>query len=368
MIPLVDLKAQYAALAEDIDVAIKKVLRKTDFILGEDVSEFEKEFGDFVGASYAVGVASGTDALYLALLAAGVKPADEVITAANTFIATALAISYAGARPVFVDVDEKTRTMQSWGVEKAISGRTKAIIPVHLYGQPADMDPILSLAAKNGIIVVEDACQSHGSLYKGKATGTLGTMGCFSFYPGKNLGAYGDGGLITTNDPDLAGRLRILRNYGQQVKYHHLYKGFNSRLDTMQAAILRVKLKRLKQWNEDRAKRAMLYNSMLAGLDVVLPHQAEYGTHVYHLYVIRARNRDELLAFLGTQGISAGIHYPIPLHLQEAFADLGYKTGDFPVTELLAREIISLPIYPELSEDHVREVVGRIREFYCIVD
>ena len=364
MIPFVDLKTQYREISREIESAIRDVMEKTDFILGEDVDLFEKEFSEFIGTRYSVGVASGTDALHLALRAAGVKDGDEVITAANTFIATVLSIAYAGAKPVLVDVDETTYNLDVNQTEKKITKNTKAIIPVHLYGQPADMDFLLEIAKRHGVAVIEDACQSHGALYKGRPTGSLGDMGCFSFYPGKNLGAYGDGGLVATNDPEFADKLRMLRNYGQRKKYHHTMKGFNSRLDTMQAAILRVKLKRLKGWNERRGKLARIYGSLLKDLNIVLPYKADYGTHVYHLYVIRAFQRDELQQYLSSRGISTGIHYPVPIHLQEAFRDMGHKTGDFPVTEQCAKEILSLPMSPEMEESQVHEIAERIKEFY----
>lgn len=365
MISFVDLKIQYAALSQEINSAIQNVMDRSDFILGEDVEEFEKEFGGFIGSKYNIGVASGTDALHLAMLVAGVKAGDEVITVANTFISTALAISYTGARPVLVDIDDRTFNMNVNQIEKAITKKTKAIIPVHLYGQPADMDAVMEIAKKKKLAVIEDACQSHGAIYKGKTTGTIGDIGCFSFYPGKNLGAYGDGGLIATNNPDIADKAELLRNYGQRKKYYHEMKGYNSRLDTMQAAVLRVKLKRLKEWNESRAKNAGLYNRLLKDTDVVLPCKADYGTHVYHLHVIRVRKRDKLQDYLHSKGIATGIHYPVPIHMQEAFRDLGYKIGDFPITERCAKEILSLPMYPELTEGQIYEVAEGIREFYA---
>lgn len=365
MIPFVDLKIQYAVLSQEINSAVQNVMDRSDFILGKDVEQFEQEFGEFINARYCISVASGTDALHLAMLAAGIKAGDEVITAANTFVATALAIAYTGARPVLIDIDEKTYNMDAAKVKKAITKKTKAIIPVHLYGQSADMDAVMEMAKRKNLSVIEDACQSHGALYKGRAAGTIGGMGCFSFYPGKNLGAYGDGGLIATNNPELSDKISLLRNYGQRKKYYHELKGYNSRLDTMQAAILRVKLKRLKEWNEKRAKAAEMYNNLLRDLDITLPHKADYGTHVYHLYVIRVKKRDELQDFLHSKGISTGIHYPVPIHQQEAFRDLGYKTGNFPITERYAKEILSLPMYPELTEGQIHEVAGGIREFYA---
>jgi dTDP-4-amino-4,6-dideoxygalactose transaminase len=364
MIPFVDLKEQYQSISSEVNDALQGVLLSTNFILGDDVTQFEKEFAQFVGARYGVGVASGTDALHLALMAAGIAAGDEVITAANTFIATALAIAYTGARPVLVDIDEKTYTMDVAQVAKSITVKTKAVIPVHLYGQAADMDPLLALAKTHSLAVIEDACQSHGAFYKGRGTGTFGHAGCFSFYPGKNLGAYGDGGLVTTNDPGFADKIKMLRNYGQVKKYYHSLKGYNSRLDSLQAAILRVKLKRLASWNERRAKLAGLYGTLLKDSPVLLPQKADYGTHVYHLYVIRTARRDELQTYLSGRGISTGIHYPVPVHLQEAFRDLGYGRGDFSVTERCSREILSLPLYPELRESQVHEIAEAIEEFY----
>lgn len=365
MIPFVDLKIQYAALSQEINSAVQNVMDRSDFILGEDVDLFEKEFGGFIGAKYNIGVASGTDALHLAMLAAGVEAGGEVITAANTFVATALAIAYTGARPVLVDIDVDTYNMDVTEVKKAITKKTKAIIPVHLYGQPVDMDAVMEIAKRKNLVVIEDACQSHGALYKGRAIGTIGDMGCFSFYPGKNLGAYGDGGLIAANNSDLADKVGLLRNYGQRRKYYHEMKGYNSRLDTIQAAILRVKLKRLKEWNERRVKNAGLYNRLLKDLHITLPYKADYGTHVYHLYVIRVSKRDELQKYLSSKGISTGIHYPVPIHLQKAFSDLEYKKGDFPITEMYASEILSLPMYPEMTESQVNEVAEGIKEFYA---
>lgn len=363
-VPFVDLKAQYAAIAPEVDKAMAEVLRKTNFILGEEVNLFEQEFAAYCEAEYALGIDSGTSALELALRAVNIGVGDEVITAANTFIASALAISNCGATPVLVDVDPETYNIDVTKLEAAITPRTKAIIPVHLYGQPADMDPIMEIAEQHGLIVVEDACQAHGARYKGKRAGSIGHAAAFSFYPGKNLGAYGDGGMIVTNDPQIADSVQLLRNYGQRKKYHHLMRGFNRRLDTLQAAVLRAKLPHLDSWNAARRQHAKSYNELMAHNNAVtLPVEASYAESVYHLYVIRVQDRDGLLNYLQDKGISPGIHYPIPIHLQPAYADLGYGEGDFPVTELYANQILSLPMYPELSPEAIQFVVDAINQY-----
>ena len=357
-VPFVDLAAQYRAIEGEISEAVSKVLREGDFILGREVSLFEEEFAAFCEAKWAVGVDSGTSALELALRAYEIGPGDEVITAANTFIASALAISHAGATPVLVDVDADTYTIDVAAIEKAITPRTKAIIPIHLYGHPADMDPILQLAQRHGLVVIEDACQAHGARYKGKRTGSLGHAAAFSFYPGKNLGAYGDGGAVVTSDAAVAKRLGMLRNYGQKEKYQHMFRGFNRRLDTLQAAVLRTKLKRLDEWNEARRQHAKSYSRLLAQSGLVVPRASAVCESVWHLYVIRINQRDALKEHLVTRGISVGIHYPIPIHLQPAYRDLGYQPGDFPVTEEYSRQILSLPMYAELTPD----ILGRVAE------
>src|SRR6059058_3213828 len=307
-VPFVDLAAQYAAIAEEIDAAVSKTIREADFILGRAVRLFEEEFARFCEAKYAIGVDSGTSALELALRAYDIGPGDEVITAANSFIASALAISHAGARPILVDVDPSTYTVDVSAIEKAITPRTKAVIPVHLYGHPAHMNPIRELADKHGLVIIEDACQAHGTRYKGRRAGSLGHAAAFSFYPGKNLGAYGDGGIVVTNDADIRKRLEMLRNYGQEEKYHHLTQGFNRRLDTLQAAVLRVKLKYLEKWNAARRWQAELYHRLLAGTALVLPSEAVGAQSVWHLYVIRTEHRDKLKEHLLSRGIAAGIH------------------------------------------------------------
>jgi dTDP-4-amino-4,6-dideoxygalactose transaminase len=362
-VPFVDLAAQYATIAEEIDEAISKVLRRTDFILGQDVGLFEQEFAAFCETEYAVGVDSGTSALELALRAYGIGPGDEVVTAANTFIATALAISYTGATPVLVDVDPQTYTMDVTRLEGAITDRTRAIIPVHLYGHPADMDPIMEIAQRYGLVVIEDACQAHGAKYKGKRVGSLGHTAAFSFYPAKNLGAYGDGGTVVTGDKRVAESLRTLRDYGQREKYHHMLRGYNHRLDTLQAAVLRVKLRHLDAWNAARRQHAKLYGELLAHSPVVVPTEADYAESVYHLYVIRIKDRDRLRAYLREKGVATGIHYPIPIHLQPAYRDLGCEKGSFPITEDYASEVLSLPMYAELTPDSIECVAEAIRNF-----
>ena len=362
-IPFVDLTAQYRTIAEEINEATSRVIQEADFILGREVRLFEEEFAAFCEARYAVGLDSGTSALELALRAYDIGPGDEVITAANSFIASALAISHAGATPVLVDVDPFTHTIDVTGIERAITSRTKAILPVHLYGHPAHMDPIRQLAEQHGLIVIEDACQAHGARYKGRRAGSLGHAAAFSFYPGKNLGAYGDGGMVVTNDADIRKRLEMLRNYGQEEKYHHLTQGFNRRLDTLQAAVLRVKLKYLEKWNAARRWQAELYHRLLAGTELVLPSEAVGAQSVWHLYVIRTEHRDKLKEYLASRGIAAGIHYPVPIHLQPAYKNLGYKRGSFPVTEQYAQRILSLPMYAELTPELIEYVSKTILTF-----
>jgi dTDP-4-amino-4,6-dideoxygalactose transaminase len=362
-VPFVDLKAQYQSIAGDIDQAVARVLSSANFILGEDVSLFEAEFAEYCETAFCVGLDSGTSALELALRACDVGPGAEVITVANTFIATASAIAFTGARPVLVDADLATYGMNVEAVARAITPNTRAIIPVHLFGQPVDMAPLLELARRRNIHVIEDACQAHGAEYHGKRVGSLADIGCFSFYPGKNLGAYGDAGALVTHDPAIAERVRMLRDYGQTRKYHHKFIGYNRRLDTLQAAVLRVKLPKLDSWNSARARHAETYNALLADAPVVTPITANGRTHVNHLYVIRLRERDKLQAYLQDRGIATGIHYPVPIHLQEAYAHLGYRRGDFPVTEQCADQMLSLPMYPELTQDQIRYVACAVREF-----
>ncbi|MFN8441144.1 MAG: DegT/DnrJ/EryC1/StrS family aminotransferase [Caldilineaceae bacterium] len=364
-VPFVDLAAQYASLQPDVDLAMQRVLSKTDFILGQDVDRFEEEFAAYCETSYAIGIDSGTSALEMVLKAYDIGPGDEVITVANTFMATVLSISYVGATPVLVDIDPMTYQIDPEQVLNAITPRTKAIMPVHLYGHPVDMDPILSMAERYGLIVIEDASQAHGARYKGKRAGSLGHAAVFSFYPAKNLGAYGDGGAVVTSDAQVNAKLRMLRNYGQREKYHHLMKGYNRRLDTLQAAVLRVKLPRLDGWNEARRQHAKRYTSLLADLDglVTPPYQAPYAEPVYHIYLIRVKERAQLQTLLNSKKISTGIHYPVPIHLQPAYQDLGYKKGDFPITERYASEILSLPMYAELPNESIDYVADAIHEF-----
>lgn len=362
-IPLVDLRAQYRPLKEEILNAIGDVLDSMELFLGKNVQGFEAEFAEYCGVPYAVGVGSGTEALHLALLACGIGAGDEVITVSHTFMATVEAICLTGATPILVDIDPDTYTIDVSQIEGKITCQTKAIIPVHLYGQPADMDPILAIAEKHRLIVVEDACQAHGAEYKGQRTGSLGDVGCFSFYFSKNLGAYGEAGTCVTNIPEIARRLRTLRDHGSEEKYYHSVMGVNARLDEIQAAILRVKLSRLDEWNEARRRNAHLYNEWLRDSFVVTPNEAEYGKHVYHLYVIRTSQRDKLQAYLRERGIATGIHYPVPIHLQNAWRTRNHRTEGLPVTERWAREILSLPMYPELKPASIEYVAEAIRGF-----
>lgn len=363
-VPFLDLKTQYRTLAAEIDDALHGVMANADFILGKDVELFEQEFAAYCGVPYAVGLDSGISALELALRALGIGPGDEVITVSHTFIATVSAISFTGAKPVFVDVRPDTCNLDTRLIEAAISPRTKAILPVHLYGQPADMQPILDVARKHRLAVVEDACQAHGARYRGQRAGTFGEAGCFSFYPGKNLGAYGDAGMLVTRNRELAEKVRMLRNYGQSEKYHHLFLAYNHRLDTMQAAVLRVKLKHLDDWNAARQKLAQRYRAGLAGLsEVVVPTEAPDRTHVYHLYVIQHPDRDGLAAFLRQQGIATGLHYPIPVHRQPCYESLGVARGSLPVTEHLALRILTLPMFPEMTAEQVDYVCAQIRNY-----
>lgn len=365
-VPFVDLAAQYSGIAEEVTQAIGHVLRKTDFILGNDVARFEEEFAAFSEARYAIGVDSGTSALELALRAYDIGPGDEVITVANTFIATALAISYTGATPVLVDIDPLTYSLNLAEVEAKISPRTKAIMPVHLYGQPVDMDALMAIAQRHNLLVIEDACQAHGARYKGRRVGSLGHAAAFSFYPGKNLGAYGDGGIVVTNDERVHANIRMLREYGQLKKYHHKLRGFNRRLDTLQAAVLRIKLRHLDAWNAARRQHAQRYTQLLADSNLVLPHEAPYAESVWHLYVVRTQERSQLQTHLTQRNIATGIHYPVPIHLQEAYQDLGYGNGDFPVTEHYAEQILSLPMYAELTDSMITHVVESIKTLHII--
>ncbi len=358
-VPFLDLKAHHAPLTEEFDRAIREVIESSAFAGGPFVERFEEEFASFCGSSYAIGVGNGTDALWLALLALGIGEGDEVITVPNTFIATAEAITYCKARPVFVDVDPDTFTMNPAELEKSLTKKTKAIIPVHLFGQPADMDPILEFARANGLFVVEDAAQAHGAQYKGQKAGTMGDAGCFSFYPGKNLGAFGEAGAVVTNDPELRKQIQMLRDHGQSRKYYHSTMGWNCRMDGIQAAILSIKLSHLDKANSLRRKHALEYNQAFAGIDEVLtPFEAKYARHVYHVYAVRVQERDATLRHLQEKGVGCAVHYPVPVHLQEAGRNLGYTKGAFPIAEKLADEFLSLPMFPELTEEQI-EYVGR---------
>jgi dTDP-4-amino-4,6-dideoxygalactose transaminase len=363
-IPLVDLAAQHRALERPLREAIGRVLETSRFILGEEVEAFEREFAAFCGVKHAVGVGSGLDALALSLRALGVGRGAEVLVPANTFIATALAVSAAGGTPVLVDVDPERYTMDPDLAARAVTKKTRALIPVHLYGQSADMEPLRELARRKGIAVVEDACQAHGAALNGARCGAMSDAGCFSFYPTKNLGALGDGGMVVTDRDDVAEQVRRLRDCGRRGKDAHALKGVNSRLDALQASVLRLKLRHLARWNEARRRHAMHYGEALKDLPVATPVEARGATHVYHLYVVRAARRDELMRHLEGVGITCGIHYPVPIHLQEAYADLERPAGSYPVTERLAGEVLSLPMYPEMADSDVDRICAAIAAFY----
>lgn len=384
MIPFLDLKSQHLELEEELVEVFRDALRNAAFIGGHQVEAFETEFAEFCETEYCVGVNSGTDALRFALIAAGIGPGDEVITVPFTFIATAEAISQAGATPAFVDVDERTYNMDSQKLEDYLKKRLtpqtsnlrprpRAVIPVHLYGQPADMDSILEIADRYDLTVIEDACQAHGAEYlsekerRWKKAGSMGLAAAFSFYPGKNLGACGEGGAVTTNDGEIAQKVRMLRDHGQIKKYFHEMEGYNGRLDAIQAGILRIKLKHLSEWNENRRQHAHLYNELLSSSDgLITPYEPPWARAVYHLYVVRTQKRVALQAYLGENGIATGLHYPIPLHLQNAYKNLGYKKRDFPVSEKVASEILSLPMYPDLTCDQQKEVADKIKQFLTL--
>jgi len=396
-VPFLDLKAQYLSMKDEIHAAIQQVLDNTAFAGGPFVAQFEKEFAAFCDCKEAIGVGSGTEALWLCLLALGIGPGDEVITVPNSFVATAEAISFCGATPVFVDVDPRTYTLDPNNLEEYLKKRSqesearsqkratrnpqsagiglnpptsslqpgsrpKAVIPVHLFGQPADMDPILEIARKYGLAVIEDACQAHGALYKGKKAGSLGDTGCFSFYPGKNLGAYGEAGAVVTQNSEMAGKMRMLRDHGQSRKYHHDVIGWNNRMDGIQGAILSAKLKHLSAWNESRRRNSQLYSELLKGADsIIVPGEAAYARHIYHVYALRVQNRDKVMNSLGERGISCGIHYPVPIHLTDAYKFLGLGRGSFPVAEQCADEFLSLPMFPELTPEQVEYVATEIK-------
>jgi dTDP-4-amino-4,6-dideoxygalactose transaminase len=362
-VPLLDLAAHHAPLRAEFDQAIGDVIDSSAFAGGPFVEKFEADFSAYNNSLFAVGLGSGTEALWLTLLAFSIGQGDEVITVPTTFMATAEAITFCGARPVFVDVNPDTYTMDPAGLEGAVSPRTKAVIPVHLFGQPADMDPILELARKHNLIVIEDAAQAHGAEYKGRKAGTLGDAGCFSFYPGKNLGAFGEGGAVVTDNAELQEKIRVLRDHGQTRKYHHTMIGWNCRMDGIQAAVLRIKLQHLDKGNSLRRAHAKRYNNALQDLeDVVRPIEASFARHVYHVYAIRVQNRDDVLASLADKGIQCGVHYPVPIHLQKAYRGLGYRLGDFPNAERTSQEFLSLPMFPELSEGQIDMVSTALRD------
>jgi dTDP-4-amino-4,6-dideoxygalactose transaminase len=365
-VPFIDLKAQHRALQVDLEQAIQQVMERGDFALGKEVVSFEQEFAEFCGTQYAVGVDSGLSALKLSMLAFGIGPGDEVIVPAHTFIATAAAVTFAGAKPVLVDVEPITYNIDVAQIEAAITSRTRAIIPVHLYGLPADMEAILSIADQYDLVVIEDACQAHGAIYQGRRVGSLGDAAAFSFYPAKNLGGCGDAGMVVTDDPRVAEEVRAMRNCGQKAKYLHELPPYNHRMDTLQAAILRVKLRHLEDWIQARRGNAALYNELLAGNGLVTPVEVPESTHVYHLYVVRSPLRDELQAYLQEHGIGTGIHYPIPIHLQPFYAQDGFHPGQFPVTEDLCEEIISLPMFPEMTVEQVQYVAAEVFGFMNI--
>jgi len=364
-VPYLDLPAQMRGLRQEIDAAIARTLDNCSFCLGPDVAEFEKGFAQFCGAEHCVGLNTGTSALHIALLLLNIGPGDEVITTPSTFVATSWAISYVGAKPVYIDVDDATFNLDPKRVRQAITPRTKALLPVHLYGHPADLDSLNEICREHKLPLVEDAAQAHGATYKGKVVGTFGAMSCFSFYPGKNLGAYGEGGALVTNDAALATRARALREHGSTQRYYHDEVGYNYRMEGIQGAVLRVKLKHLGEWTRQRRRVALRYHELLAGTPLQLPVEADYAQSAWHLYVVRHPRRDDLKKYLDACQVGCALHYPLPLHLQKAYAHLGYKLGDFPVAEKAAKECLSLPIYPELTDAQIQRVVAAIKEFFA---
>jgi dTDP-4-amino-4,6-dideoxygalactose transaminase len=361
-VPYFDLKAQYAGLCEEILAALDRACQNASFILGEDVAQFEKEFAAYCETKYCVALNSGTSALHLALLAAGVGAGDEVITTPNTFIATAEAISYTGAKPVFADIDPATANIDSNQIDRAITSKTKAIVPVHLYGRPADLGAILEIARRRGLVVIEDACQAHGARYRGRRVGSFGQSAAFSFYPGKNLGAYGEGGALTTNDERVAQLAHALRDHGSARRYFHDYVGYNYRMDGFQGAVLRVKLKHLDEWTAKRQELSALYRNVLAKARVELPQDDPRDESVYHLLVVYVENRDAIRAALEARGVQSAVHYPMPLHLQQAYAALGYKRGSFPRAEHACNRVIGLPLFPELKMEQVEYAANTLLE------
>lgn len=363
-INLLDLKAQYRTIEDEVNKVIKEVLESTHFIMGPNVKKLEEEIAEYTGVKYGIGVANGTDALMLTLRALGIGEGDEVITTPFTFFASAETTSVVGATPVFADIEKDTLCIDPESIEKNINSKTKAIIPVHIFGQMCDMDRIMEIANKHNLIVIEDACQAIGAEYKGKRAGSIGHVGCYSFFPTKNLGGYGDGGMIVTSDKELADKIKLLRVHGSKVKYHHEAIGYNSRLDEMQAAILRVKLKYIDKWNNSRYEHAHIYNELLKDLDIVLPTEREACKHVYHLYTIQSTRRDEIIECLKENEIASGIYYPIPVHLQEVYKHLGYKQGDIPNAEDACTKTFALPLYPEMTREQQEYVVTKIKDFF----
>jgi len=362
MIPFVDLQAQYREIKTEIDAAIRRVIESAAFILGREVEAFEAAFAEYLGARFCVGVSNGTAAVQLAVMASGLQAGDEVIVPANTFFASAEAVSTAGCVPVFVDADPASYTIDPAKIEAAITARTRAVMPVHLYGQAADLDPIREIAARHNLLVIEDAAQAHGSLYRGRRVGALADVGCFSFYPGKNLGAYGEGGAVVTNDAEVARRVRLLRDHGSEKKYHHELIGYNFRLEGLQGAVLNVKLRHLDRWNDLRRAHAARYQELLSSTPLVLPREMNYARHIYHLYVVQTEERVLLQQSLAEAGVQTGIHYPVPVHLQPAYASLRYKQGDFPEAERQAARVLSLPMYPELTDEQLNLVAEAIHQ------
>lgn len=364
-INLLDLHEQYKSIEKDVNEAIKEVLESSTFIMGPNVKALEKEVAEFTGVKHGIGVGNGTDALMLTLKALGIGPGDEVITTPFTFFASAETTSVVGATPVFADIKPDTLCIDEDKLESYITEKTKAIIPVHIFGQMCNMDKIMEIAKKHNLYVIEDACQAIGSEYKGKRAGSIGHVACYSFFPTKNLGCYGDGGMVVTNDDEIADKVRLLRAHGSKVKYHHITIGHNSRLDEMQAAILRVKLKHIEKWNSERNKKAHIYNELLKGVDVVTPTEKEGNYHVYHMYVIQSEKRDEIISYLKENGVATGIYYPVPVHLQEVYKHLGYKEGSLPVSEDACTKTFALPLYPEITLEAQQYVVDKIKEFFA---
>ena len=362
-VKLLDLRAQYETIKDEINNAVISTIESGNYILGPEVKKLEKDIADYCGVKNAIGVASGTDALLLTLRAYGIGEGDEVITTPFTFFASAETVSMLGAKPVFADIDKDTYCIDANKIEEKITEKTKAIIPVHIFGQPCDMDKIMEIAKRHNLIVIEDACQAIGSEYKGKRAGSMGNAGCFSFFPTKNLGGYGDGGMVVTNDDEIADEIRLLRVHGMRPKYHHLVLGYNSRLDEIQAAVLNVKLKYLDGWNNKRAEKAEIYNELLKGTKCKTPFKADYAKHIYHLYIIQHEKRDELISYLKENGVATGIYYPIPLHLQKAYESLGYKEGDFPIAEHASKRTLAIPFYPEIDRKTQEYVADLIKKF-----